>query len=195
MLPSSLLVWLPSSLCADDITSWYVYRDAGAPENHGSWSNVVPATGNEMLRIDLADRTLPASGETAIRIDIAFTSAGWCGIAVASNAGYWGDRPGDRFDLRRARALSFRARGATGDERIRVKAAVAGDQPFGNSAPLPINSGWLRLSADWREQQIDTDGRDLSRVVTPFMLMANSKQNPGGRLTIFLDDVRYEMAR
>ena len=164
------------------------------PKITALWSNVVPANGNEMLRIDLADRTGPASGATAIRIDIAFTSAGWCGIAVASNAGYWGDRPGDGFDLRRARALSFRARGAAGGERIRVKAAVAGDQPFGDSAPLPINSGWLQLSADWREYRVDTDGRDLSRVITPFMLIANNKQNPGGRLTIFLDDVRYEMA-
>ena len=189
-----LLVCLPSSVSAGDAEPWYVYRDAGSPENHGFWSNVVPAAGNEMLRIDLADRTVPASGETAIRIDIDFAGGGWCGIAVASNPGYWGDRPGDGFDLRRARALSFRARGATGGERIRVKAAVAGDQPFGDSAPLPIDSGWLRLSADWREHRIDTDGRDLSRVVTPFMLIANRKQNPSGRLTIFLDDVRYEMA-
>ena len=189
-----LLVCLPRSLSAEDAAPWYVYRDAGSPENQGLWSNVVPATGNEMPRIDLADRTGPASGASAIRIDIAFASVGWCGVAVASDPGYWGDRPGDGFDLRRARALSFRARGAAGGERIRVKAAVAGDQPFGDSAPLPIDSGWLQLSADWREYRVDTDGRDLSRVVTPFMLIANRKQNPGGRLTIFLDDVRYEMA-
>jgi hypothetical protein len=160
----------------------------------GFWSNVAPTTGNEMLRIDLADRTEPASGATAIRIDIAFTAGGWCGVAVASNAGYWGERPGDAFDLRGARALVFRARGAAGGERIRIKAAVAGDQPFGDSAPLPIDSGWLQLSRDWREYRIDTDGRDLSRVITPFMMIANNKQNPGGSLTIFLDEVRYEMA-
>ena len=39
-----------------------------------------------------------------------------------------------------------------------------------------MNSGWLQLSADWREYRVDTDGRDLSRVVTPFMLIANRKQ-------------------
>lgn len=194
MLPWWLLVCLPRSLSAEDAAPWYVYRDAGSPENHGLWSNVVPAAGNEMLRIDLADRAGPASGASAIRIDIAFANVGWCGIAVASDTGYWGDRPGDGFDLRRARALSFRARGASGGERIRVKAAVAGDQPFGDSAPLPIDSGWLRLSADWREYRVDTDGRDLSRVITPFMMIANNKQNASGRLTIFLDDVRYEMA-
>ena len=155
---------------------------------------MVPAAGRDMLRIDLAHRTAPGSASTAIRIDIDFAAGGWCGIAAASNPGYWGDRPGDGFDLRHARALSFRARGAFGGERIRVKAAVAGDQPFGDSAPLPIDSGWLRLSADWREYLIDADGRDLSRVVTPFMLIANRKQNASEGMTIFLDDIRYEMA-
>ena len=122
------------------------------------------------------------------------TAVGWCGIGVASNAGYWGDRPGEGFDLRRAQALAFRARGAAGGERIRIKAAIAGDQPFGDLAPLPIDPGWLQLSADWRDYRIGTDGRDLSRVITPFMLIANDKHNPSGRLTVFLDDIRYEMA-
>jgi hypothetical protein len=179
---------------AEEAAWWYVYRDAGSSENHGFWSNVLPASGQEMLRIDLADRTWPASGATAIRIDIALAAVGWCGIGVASNAGYWGDRPGEGFDLRRARALAFRARGASGGERIRVKAAVAGDQPFGDSAPLPIDSGWLQLSSDWREYRIETDGRNLSRVITPFMLIANDKHNPSGQLTVFLDDIRYQFA-
>lgn len=174
--------------------AWYVYRDAESSQNHGLWSNVVPASGHEMLRIDLADGSGPASGATAIRLDIAFNGGRWCGIAVASTPGYWGERPGDGFDLSHARALSFRARGAAGGERIRVKAAVAGDQPFGDSAPLPIDSGWLQLSGDWREYRIESDGRDLSRVITPFMLIANDKHNPSGRLTVYLDDIRYEMA-
>jgi hypothetical protein len=189
-----LLVLHAPARSADEAASWYVYDDAGSPRNHGVWSNVLPASGHEMLRIDLTDGSGPASGATAIRIDIAFTAAGWCGIGVSSNAGYWGERPGEGFDLRRARALLFRARGGSGGERIRIKAAIAGDQPFGDSAPLPIDSGWLQLSGDWREYRIDTDGRDLSRVITPFMLIATDKHNPSGRLTIFLDDIRYEMA-
>lgn len=194
----SLLLGSPLGLFASVVSAgnaeqWYVYRDAGSPENHGFWANVVPVAGSEMLRIDVAERTAPGSPGTAVRIDIDFATGGWCGIAVASNPGYWGDRPGVGFDLRHALALSFRARGAIGGERIRVKAAVAGDQPFGDSAPLPIDSGWLQLATDWREYRIDADGRDLSRVVTPFMLIANRKQNPSGRLTVFLDDIRYEM--
>jgi len=50
------------------------------------------------------------------------------------------------------------------------------------------------LVADGDRIRIDTDGRDLSRVITPIMLIANKKQNPSGRLTLFLDDIRYEMA-
>ena len=118
--------------------------------------------------------------------------AGWCGVAVASAPGYWGQRPGDGFDLTFARSLAFRARGDHGGERIRVKAAVTGDQPFGDAASLPLDSGWLELSAEWRDYRIPANGYDLSRVITPFMVIANDKHNPTGRLTFFLDDVRFE---
>ena len=99
-----------------------------------------------------------------------------------------------RVSICAAPRRSHSAREAAGGERIRIKAAIAGDQPFGDLAPLPIDPGWLQLSADWRDYRIGTDGRDLSRVITPFMLIANDKHNPSGRLTVFLDDIRYEMA-
>ena len=124
------------------------------------------------------------------------TGAGWCcGIIVASEPGYWGDRPGMGFSLRGAQALVFRARGLMGRERIRVKAALSGDQPFGDSAPLPLDSGWIELGTEWREFRILTAGRDLSRVITPFAVIANDKHNPSGLLTVFLDDIRYELPR
>ena len=91
-----------------------------------------------------------------------------------------------------ARALVFRARGEHGGERIRIKAAVAGDQPYGDSAPLPVDAGWITLGAGWQEFRIDATGRDLARVITPLMVIANDKHNPGGRITIFLDDIRWE---
>jgi hypothetical protein len=193
---ASAMLMLPTSVAgAEGRTFWYVYRDAGSPDNHGSWTNIIPASGRDMLRIDLADRSGPASGETAIRLDIAFDGGGWCGIVVAAAPGYWGDQPGDGYDLRRMRTLVFSARGAIGGERVRVKAAVAGDHAYGDSAPLPIDSGWFALTPEWRQYQVPTDGRDLARVITPFVLIANDKQNPSGRLSIFLDDIRFETAQ
>jgi len=175
---------------------WWVYQSADAVGNHGSWSNIVPERGFDVLRIDPADRTSPqAAGGTAVRLVFDFGRGPWAGVVVASEPGYWGDRPGPGFDLARYRVLAFRARGLAGGESIRVKAAVAGDQPFGDQAALPVDAGWITLGSDWREYRIDTDGRDLSRVVTSFMVVANDKHNPSGRATVFLADIRWETGR
>lgn len=177
----------PLALAAAPEAPFFIYRDAGASDNHGFWTNVIPAGAG--LRVDLAS---PAEGGTAVRLDFDLIHARWSGIVVASAPGYWGAEAGSGFDLAGARALVFRARGENGGERIRVKAAVAGDQPFGDSTSLPLDSGWLTLGVDWREFRIDAAGRDLSRMVTPFLVMANDKHNPNGRIVVFLDDIRYE---
>lgn len=179
----------PLALAAAPEAPLFIYRGADATDHHGFWTNVIPAGAGNALRVDLA---APAEGGTVVRLDFDLIHARWSGIVVASAPGYWGAEAGPGFDLAGARALVFRARGENGGERIRVKAAVAGDQPFGDSAPLPLDSGWLTLGADWREFRIDAAGRDLSRVVTPFLVIANDKHNPGGRIVVFLDDIRYE---
>jgi hypothetical protein len=198
LVAATVLTNAAAAGAGDSVVAW-LYRDAGAAENRGFWTNVIPADGRRMLRLELADASGPASGATAVRIDIDFAGAGpgggWCGLVVASAPDYWGDRPGEALDLRGASALVFRARGARGGERIRVKAAIAGDQPFGDSALLPLDTGWIELSPDWRAYRIEAVGRDLSRTVTPFMLIANDKHNPAGGLTVFLDDIRYVAER
>lgn len=174
--------------CADD-SPWYVYREADSPENHGFWTNVIPGGADGALRIDVA---AAIDGGTAVRLDFDLARAPWSGIIVASAPNYWGKEPGPGFDLAGSRALVFRARGTQGGERIRVKAAVAGDQPYGDSASLPVDSGWITLGSGWQEFRIEAGGRDLSRVITPLMVIANDKHNPGGRVTVFLDDIHWE---
>jgi len=171
---------------------WFVYRDANSAENHGFWTNVIPGGADGALRADLA---APVEGGTAVRLDFDLVRARWSGIIVASAPNYWGTQPGPGFDLAGSRALVFRARGEQGGERIRVKAAVAGDQPYGDSSPLPLDSGWITLAGGWQEFRIDAGGRDLSRVITPLMVIANDKHNPRERITVFLDDIRWERGR
>jgi len=185
----ALIGGLASTQPAAAGSPWFVYRDAGSPENHGFWTNVIPGGVDGVLRIDLA---APVAGGTAVRLDFDLARAPWSGIIVASAPDYWGAQPGPGFDLAGSTALVFRARGEHGGERIRVKAAVAGDQPYGDSAPLPVDGGWITLGGDWREFRIEAGGRDLSRVITPLMVLANDKHNPGGRITVFLDDIRWE---
>jgi hypothetical protein len=179
---------------ASPAAPWFVYRDAGSADNHGWWANLMPAGADQRVRIDLANASGPASGATAIRLDLDLAGPGWLGLAVSSEPGYWGDRPGPGFDLSFADALVFAARGAAGGERLRIKAAVTDHEAFGDSAALPLDSGWITLSQDWQSVRIPTEGRNLARVVTPFVLIANRHHNPAGRLTVFLDDIRYEAA-
>lgn len=135
---------------------------------------------------------MEGGAEPALRL--AFTlpaPAGWAGAVVLPAPEAWGTAPGPAFALGAARVLRFRARGGEGGERIRVKVGIAGDQPFGDSTPLPFDSGWLTLSADWQTFAIPVDGGRLGRVVTPFVLIANRQHNPGGRPTVWLADIAF----
>jgi hypothetical protein len=181
----------PSAIAADERV-WWVYRDAGAADNHGDWTNVTPAAAAGSLRIDLADRSRPASGETSVRMEFTLTHQPWCGIAVASASGYWGVEAGPAFELSGMRSLVFQARGQNGGERIRIKAGILGDQPFGDSAALPLDTGWLELTTQWRSYRVHVAERDLGRVVTPFAVIANLRHNPSGRAIVFFDDIRFE---
>lgn len=173
-----------------------VYRNAGDPANRGAWSAVMPAGCAGRVTIDPAQPATgtdgPADAGTAVRVDVNLPLPGWCGVVVLMQEGSWGDRPGPALALAGAAALVFRARGANGGERVRIKAAIAPDQPFGDSAALPVDGGWIELSSGWREYRIDARGRDLQRVITPFVVIANDKHNPAGRLSVFFDDIRYE---
>ncbi len=173
-----------------------LYEDAGSAVNRGSWGNVMAAGDGARVFVESTDRSRPASGETAVRLDFTFgpTPGSWAGLVVSTAPGYWGEAPGPGFDLSGAGRLLFAARGATGGERIRIKVAIAGDAPHGDSAPLPFDTGWLSLSADWREYELPVDGDALRRVVTPFVVIANRAHNPAGRATVYLDGIRFASA-
>ena len=72
--------------------------------------------------------------------------------------------------------------------------AIAGDAPYGDSAPLPFDTGWLSLTPDWRTYELAVDGETLQRVVTPFAVIANRPHNPAGRATVYLDGIRFAPA-
>jgi hypothetical protein len=193
MMLGAVVIAAGPKAAAGDPAVLILYEDAGSSENSGSWSNVITGGDGATITVDLADRSRPGSGETAVRLDFTFgpTPGSWAGLVVSSAPGYWGDGPGPAFDLRPAGRLVFSARGANGGERIRVKVAVAGDATYGDSAPLPFDSGWLTLDSDWRTLQLAFDGTGLQRVVTPFAVIANRANNPAGRATVYLDSIRF----
>src|SRR6185436_1393695 len=120
---------------------------------------------------------------------------GWAGLAAASADDYWGRAPSDAaYDLSAARNLVFFARGARGGESIQVKVAIAGDQPYGDSAPYPAETPWITLGKDWARYELPLESFDLRRVITPFAFVVSRAHGSGsGAFTFYLDEIYFEM--
>ena len=56
---------------------WYVYRDADSRENHGVWTNWMPAESAAMLKLNMVDGKNPNSGATCIRVDVRWQPPFW----------------------------------------------------------------------------------------------------------------------
>jgi hypothetical protein len=195
---AGMLLTIPADLSAKDEKAssarWYIYSDAGVPSNHGYWTNYMPENGGQMIQLNMADTSNPYQGNTAIRVDVTFRSPGWCGIAVASAPNYWGQQPDTQvFNLKNARRLVFHARGQRGGETIQIKFAITGDQPFGDSSKIPIASKWFTLSTEWNHFELDLQGKNLTRVITPFVFVLNETRNSSPNLSFYLDEVYVEM--
>lgn len=164
---------------------------APGPGAAGAWQSI----GSPGAAVTITPDPAGGGGEAAVRLDFVLPPPlGWAGVVVLAAPAAWGAEASPAFDLSAARQLTFRARGRDGGERIRVKVAVAGDQPFGDSAPLPFDSGWLTLSTAWQHFALPVDGRRLGRVVTPFVAIANRQHNPGGQPTLWLDAIVFTPA-
>ena len=191
----SLMILAGGSASAQQVPGrWYVYNDSDSEENHGEWTNVMPAEGAQMIKLNLVDRTNPASGTTSVRVEIKFASPWWSGLAVASVADYWGDKPGAAaYNLQGATKLVFKARGERGDESIQVRVGITGDKRYGDSLRLPASTPWITLTKEWRTYELDVAGLDLKRIITPFVFVANRDHNPDGGLVFHLDEVHFLM--
>mgnify|MGYP001571510438 CR=1 FL=1 len=198
------LLWLTGFLALDEGHAgdgikedaemrWYVYRDADSSLNHGEWTNWMPGNAGKMVQLDLTDKTEPASGSTAVRVVVKLEDPNWCGIAVASFPDGWGLKPQPAYEeLKNAKKLVFFARGHKGEgETIKVKVAIAGDKPHGDSAKIPAETEWITLGKSWKKYELSLKGYDLTRVITPFAFVTDKAHNSGGALTFYLDDIYF----
>jgi exo-beta-1,3-glucanase (GH17 family) len=154
---------------------------------------VLPHGAKSSVRIETAVRPDGSSDDPVLLVDMTFHRTDWAGVVFMTRPGAWGQTPETgALDLSAAKTLSFRAKGTAGGERIRIKAAIAGEQPYGDSAALPVDSGWIELDRDWRTVSIELGATDLSRVITPFVLIANRWHNPDRHVVVLLDDIRFK---
>lgn len=178
----------------DNETRWYVYRDGQSGSNHGEWTNYMPKTGGEMIRLNLMDTANPASGDTCVQVAVNLKRPWWCGIAVTCKADYWGTSPWKAaYDLSGTTKLIFKARGQKGGETIQVKVAILGGKPYGDSTPIPAASSWIKLTKAWQTYELDLTGYNLKRLITPFCWVTNKAHNRGGEFVFYLDDIYFVM--
>ncbi len=177
-----------------NVPRWFVYRDATSEDNHGHWTNIMPAEGADMMKLQLNDKTHPAFGKTSLRITTEFLPPNWCGIAVACKPDYWGIKKNEpAYDLSKATKLVFYARGDKGGETIQVKVGIAGDKPFGDSAKVASATRWIALKKTWEryELPINQTRTNLQRTIIPFTLVTSQIQNEDSEITIWLDQIYY----
>ena len=138
------------------------------------------------MKLDLADPHGAVEGGTCVRMELN-KSEGWGGIAWQAPANDWGDKPGG-YDLTGARRLSFKARGARGDESASFAVGlIRRDKPFFDTAIVELPG--VHLSKSWEEHHIELKGADLSRIKTGLVVILVAKGSP---ITIFIDDVKFE---
>jgi hypothetical protein len=126
----------------------------------------------------------PHSGKHCIKIKCGH-SRKWYGIVWQDPPGDWGQQAGG-WDLRKARKLTFWARGAKGGERIEAGFGVIEDD-----APFPDSVGRTKefeLTPEWKKYTVHAGG-DRSRIKTGFMWSARGAERP---FTFYLDDIQYE---
>ena len=172
---------------------WYVYRDATYSENHGFWTNFMTAEKQDptgLVNLSLVEEINPYSKPMCAKVNIKFKYS-WGGIAVSSAPDYWGAKEGPGYDLSKAEKLVFYARGEKGNEGIRVKAAVAGDEKFGDSTKVAPSSELIMLTDKWTRHEIPLKGFDLKRVITPFVVIAEKVYNQSDAINFFLDEIYY----
>lgn len=166
-----------------------VYTDARSPDNHYIPSGYMGDYSD--IKIETASFDNPHAGTTCIKITYANTSsngARWAGVTWQNPANNWGDKKGG-FDLTGAKKLVFWARGAKGEERIEEFkiGGVNGLYPDSDIAGI----GPVMLTSEWKQYEIDLNGKDLSYISGGFCWSSNIDVNPDGAI-FYLDDIKYE---
>lgn len=166
-----------------------VYTDANAPDNHYVPSGWMGDFGDVEFKSDWNEGC--HSGQTCIKITYTAArsqGADWAGIYWQDPANNWGDRPGG-YDLSGAKKVTFWARGEKGGEKL--DEFRAGGIPGENFDSDVAYMGPVALTAEWKQYEVDLNGKDLSSIKGGFMWSARAGDNKAG-LTFYLDDIRYE---
>lgn len=179
--------WLPTPSPTAE-PRFVVYDEYAAEENRfvpSGWMG-------DHADLDLyeCDRSDPLSGQVALRVDYdPKGDQGWAGVVWQHPEGSWASTQQGGYDLDRASALRFGARGMVGGEKVRFQVGgLWGAYP--DSLQPAVGTDLITLAPAWHTYEIDLRGRDLSRVVGGFAVLLDACSSPGA-VSFLLDDIHF----
>jgi hypothetical protein len=157
-------------------------------------------------RCDLKSIDAEGAG-TCIKLSFEADGPEWfAGVAFTPGGRAPGENTPGRIDVNRLLRLGgdsqsrvvlrFRARSSAGGT-PRVIFQVGGQKGDGLESPVKPKRTPTTLSDNWADYEIDVTGRpgELRSVVCPLCILVRADQNTVRSLTVFVDDVRFEVLR
>jgi len=155
------------------------------------WMGDGKILGAKHIQLDEAWKEKPHSTPICIRVRYTPGPDGWAGIYWQNKPDNWGDWSGEDFRRVGYKRLTFWARGETGGELVEFKAGGinAPGKQFRDS--FEVSAGRIALDREWRQYEINLEGKDLSNVIGGFCWVTSKTANERG-LMFYLDDIYYE---
>jgi len=180
-----------------------VFRDYGDGSNLFTQRALMNTSGKNYPVMD--EMSPSPYGVSCIHVTYKMTSSDWNGYSFITGYMAKGDTEptldfGDHdtgFDLTGATKLTFKAKGATGNESVKFYFGGLGgtSAPYHDSDEVFLttdNNGFITLTSDWKEYTIDLKGNDLSRIACGFAWVTSEPENHGlANVEFYLDDIIF----
>jgi Glycosyl hydrolases family 2, TIM barrel domain len=128
----------------------------------------------------------PHEGKTCLKVEYKSTDA-WGGVLWQSPANDWDGKLPGGLNFTGAIKLEFWARGAKGGEKVNfVLGGVGGSEAYRDTTKAELPD--VVLTDKWRKLEFSLEGKDLSRIKTPFGWSLAGQKAP---VTFYIDDIRF----
>ncbi len=136
--------------------------------------------------MDLGSQDNPHEGKTCLKIQYKNTQA-WGGVLWQSPADDWDGKLPGGLNFDGAVKLEFWVRGSVGGEKVNfVMGGVGGAEAYRDTAKAELPD--VILTDKWQKLEIPLEGKNLSRIKTPFGWSLAGQPKP---VTFYVDEIRF----
>lgn len=166
--------------------------DVGVEFVASGWMGDGEKNGKQSIQLVEASEENPRSPPHCIKIAYTPGTVGWAGIYWQNEPNNWGRQPGEDLSGAGYRRLTFWARGARGGEIVEfLSGGIDSGMRHKDSFKARTKPRKITLGQEWRQYEINLEGKKLSSVIGGFAWVASRSSNPKG-LTFYLDDILFE---